>query len=58
MAQAMKIGKVIGWVILAVLALVVLWFPQVLRGIWYKVAGSDEQKAAAAKAQEALQALK
>lgn len=54
----MKIGKMIGWVILAVLALVVLWAPQVLRLVWYKIAGDDTQKAAAAKAQEALAALK
>lgn len=52
----MKVGKAIGWVILGLLILVLLWFPQTLRLVWYKLLGSEEQKAQVKKAQDALTA--
>jgi hypothetical protein len=53
----MKIGKIIGYAILAIMALILVYAPQTLMLVWYKLFGSETQKKAAEDAKKALDVL-
>jgi hypothetical protein len=53
----MKIGKIIGYTILAIMALILIYAPQTLRLVYFKLLGDDSQKKAAEDAQKALDIL-
>jgi hypothetical protein len=53
----MKVGKIIGYAILAVMALILIYAPGTLRLVYFKLLGDEAQKKKAEDATKALELL-